>query len=477
MKDRRWAVLAVVATAQLMVVLDATVVTVALPSAQQSLGFSNDQRQWIVTAYTLAFGSILLLGGKFADRLGRRRMLVTGLCGFAVASAVGGAAPSFLVLAAARAVQGGFAGILAPSVLSIVTTTFTEPADRNKAFGIFGAVLGSGASIGLLLGGALTELVDWRAVMYVNVVIAVAVVVGAMTLLRNEVPKERPGLDLPGTVAETAGLFALVFGFSHAETTSWSDPLTIASLLVGVLLLAAFWRIEAHASRPLLPLRVLADRDRGASYLSTGIGAAAMFGVFLLLTFHLQQIEGYSPIRTGVAFLPMTVMVVVSATVSSTKLRPRFGPRPVVVTGMVLGAAAMAYLTRLQVDSSYATAILPSLLALGVGLGMLFSTATNIGTLGVEPRDAGVASATVNASNQVGGSLGTALLSTVASTAAVQHLVGSAATPAAIAAATVQGYTTAFLWSAAIFVLGAVVAAALFRPGVRQPVRVPAVAV
>jgi EmrB/QacA subfamily drug resistance transporter len=467
--EKRWTILAFLGVAQLMIVLDVTVVNVALPSAQQALHFSNDQRQWIITAYALAFGSLLLLGGKISDAFGRKRTLVIGISGFVVASALGGLAQSFAMLAGARALQGAFAALLAPAVLSLLSTTFTVPAERNKAFGIYGAILGSGASIGLLLGGALTELLDWRAVMFVNVFIAAAALSGVLALLVNETPREKPSLDLAGTVTVSAGLFAVVFGLSHAETSSWGNPTTVALLAAGGALLAVFALIEARVAHPLLPLRVLADRTRAASFLSIGIAAAAMFGVFLFLTYYLQQLEGYSPIMTGLAFLPMTLVVMITATTASTKLRRRFGPGPLVATGMVLGAVAMLYLSRLGVSSTYATEILPALLLLGVALGLIFATATNNGTLGVEESDSGVASATLNASQQVGGSVGTALLSTVAASATTSYLTGLHATAAIVAGADVEGYTAAFRWSAGIFALGALVTAAVF--GLRWPRR------
>jgi EmrB/QacA subfamily drug resistance transporter len=448
-----------------MVVLDATVVNIALPSAQKALGFSNDDRQWIITAYSLTFGSLLLLGGKLSDLFGRKRTLIIGLCGFAIASAVGGLSTSFLMFAAARAVQGAFGALLAPSVLSLVSTTFTEPAERNKAFGIYGGVLASGASIGLILGGVLTEYIDWRAVMFVNIVIALVAVAGVLALLVDQRPAEKPQIDFAGAVTVTAGLFAIVFGFSHAETTSWSNTVTIGSLAAGVVLLALFVAIEARVAHPLLPLRVLTDRNRGASFLTIGIAGVVLFGTFLFLTFDLQGIRGYSPVRTGLAFLPMTLVLMATSIIGSTLLRPRVGPRPMVTTGMALGAAGMFYLTRLGVSSSYAVDILPTLLILGVGLGLVFATATNSATLGVQPSDAGVASATVNASQQVGGSLGTALLSTVAASATASFLAGSNATAADIARATVHGYTTAFLWSGVIFAVGAVVALVLYKGG------------
>jgi EmrB/QacA subfamily drug resistance transporter len=463
--ERRWLILAVLGIAQLMVVLDATIVNIALPSAQKALHFSNGDRQWIVTAYSLAFGSMLLLGGKISDLFGRKRALIIGLSGFAIVSAIGGAAQSFLMLAGSRALQGLFGALLAPAALSLLTTTFTDPGERGKAFGVFGAIAGSGASIGLLLGGTLTQLLDWRAVMYVNLLLAAFAVTGAVALLRNEVPAEKPKLDLPGVLSVSAGLFALVFGLSHAETTSWSNPVTIAALAASIPLLALFVWVERQAEHPLLPLRVLGDRNRSGAYISIGLAAVSMFGAFLFLTYYLQQNLGYSPVLTGVAFLPMTLTVMASATIANTKLVPRFGPRPLVTLGMALGAGAMFYLTGIGVHSSYSTAVLPTLVFLGVGLGLVFAPAMNTGTAGVESHDAGVASATVNTSQQVGGAIGTALLSTLATSAATSYLAGSHPTAALIAHATVHGYTTAFAWSAAIFALGAILAAVMFRRG------------
>jgi EmrB/QacA subfamily drug resistance transporter len=456
--SRRWWILGLAAVAQLMVVLDVTVVNVALPSAQAALHFGNNDRQWVVTAYSLAFGSMLLLGGRLGDLFGRKRVLIGSAAGFALASAVGGAAQSFAMLAGARAVQGATGALLAPAALSLLTTTFTEGSERNKALGIFGAIGGSGATFGLLLGGALTQLLDWRYVMYVNLLFAGITVVGALALLRSETLTHKPGLDLPGTATVSAGLFAIVFGLSHAETASWSNPLTIAFLVAGVALLALFAWLEARVAQPLLPLRVLTDRTRGASFVSILIASASMFGVFLFLTYYLQQNLSYSPITTGLAFLPMTVVLIAVASVASTILRRRLGPGALVAGGMAISAVGMLYLTRLGVHASYAPDILPSLLAVGAGLGLIFPTAYNSGTLGVHRDDAGVASGAVNASQQVGGSIGTALLSTIAASAATAYLTSSHGA----AAAAVHGYTTAFGWSAAAFAVGAIVAALLF---------------
>ncbi len=463
--ERRWLILVILGLAQLMVVLDVTVVNIALPSAQKALHFSNGDRQWIVTAYSLAFGSMLLLGGKIGDLFGRKWTLIAGLSGFALASAVGGAAQSFSMLAGARALQGLFGALLAPSALSLLTTTFTNPDERGKAFGIYGAIAGSGASAGLLLGGALTQLLDWRSVMYVNLLLAAIAVSGALILLHNTAPSKKPRLDVPGVVSVSGGLFALVYGLSHAQSTGWGNTLTLSMLAAAAVLLALFVFIEWRAEHPLLPLRVLADRNRGASFLSIGIASVSMFGVFLFLTYYLQQDLGYSPILTGVAFLPMTLMVVATATIATAKLAPRIGPRLLVTVGMALGAGAMLYLTRLGIHSSYTSAVLPALLVIGVGVGLVFSPSMSNATLGVEEHDAGVASATVNTSQQIGGAVGTALLSTFAASSATSYLAGARPSAALVAQATVHGYTTAFAWSAAIFALGAVIAAMGFRHG------------
>jgi EmrB/QacA subfamily drug resistance transporter len=461
---KRWRILAILGVAQLMVVLDVTIVNIALPSAQKALHFTNDNRQWIVTAYALAFGSLLLLGGRISDFFGRKWTFILGLSGFAIASAVGGASQSFGMLVAARTAQGAFGALLAPAAMSLLTTTFTDPGERTKAFGVYGAIAGSGASIGLLLGGVLTQYLSWRFSMYVNLLFATVAVAGALTLLHNITPAEKPRLDVPGTLTVSGGLFALVYGFSHAQTTSWGNSLTVIMLSAAAVLLALFAWIENRSPNPLLPLRVITDRNRGASFLSIGISGAAIFAVFLFLTYYLQQTRGYSPVSTGLAFLPMTALIMFSAAVATTKLRGRVGPRPLVVVGMLLGGTGMLLLTRLGVHASYAADILPSLLIIGLGLGLVMSTAMNNATLGVEHSDAGVASATVNASQQIGGSIGTALLSTITASAISSFVAGAGAPPskALLAQAAVHGYTTAFAWAAGIFAIGAVVAAVLF---------------
>jgi EmrB/QacA subfamily drug resistance transporter len=467
--SRRWTILAILAIAQLMVVLDVTIMSIALPSAQRALHFANSERQWIVTAYALAFGSLLLLGGRVSDLLGRKWTFIAGLAGFAGASAVGGAAQSFGMLAAARAFQGAFGALLAPAALSLMITSFTDPGERNKAFGIWGAIAGSGAAIGLILGGVLTETLSWRYSMYVNLVFAMIAITGALALLHNQAPAVKPRLDIPGVLSVSAGLFSLVYGFSHAQTTSWGNHITIGFLVAGVLLLAAFALIQSRSRNPLLPLRIVTDRNRGASFLSIGIAGSAILALMLFLTYYLQQGGGYTPIRTGVAFLPIAASVMIAATIATNKLRPRVGPRPLVMTGMLLGGGGMLYLTRLTVASSYATGVLPALIMLGVGFGLVISTSVNSATLGVQPADAGVASATVSAAQQIGGSLGTALLSTVATSAITSYITNAHTHPAGVllARATVHGDTTAFAWAAAIFAAGAVIATTVFERGTK----------
>ncbi|MFD1815181.1 DHA2 family efflux MFS transporter permease subunit [Rhodococcus gannanensis] len=461
----RWLVLAVIALAQLMVVLDATIVNIALPAAQRALEFSDADRQWVVTAYALAFGSLLLLGGRLSDLFGRRNTFVIGLVGFAAMSAIGGAAVNFPMLVAARAGQGVFAALLAPAALSLLATTFTRPEERARAFGIFGAVAGAGGAIGLLLGGALTEWTSWRWTFFVNLAFAAVALVGALTLMAAHRAEHRPKLDIPGTVSVSAALFSIVYGFSHAESHGWSNPATIAWLVAGGVLLAVFVVIETRVAHPLLPLRIVLDRIRGGSYLAMFLTGSGMFAVFLFLTFYLQTILMYSPIVTGVAFLPMVAGMVISATTSTGVLLPRFGPRPLITGGLLLGAAGLAVLAQLEIDSSYAPHILPGLVLLGLGMGMVFAPGMQGAITGVDPDDAGVASATVNTMQQVGGSIGTALLSTVAATAAADYVAGHAAGPQTPALAAVASYTTTFWWAAAIFVGGAIVSVFLLPAG------------
>jgi EmrB/QacA subfamily drug resistance transporter len=466
---RRWLILGVLGLAQLMVVLDATIVNIALPSAQHALNFSNENRQWIVTAYALAFGALLPLGGRIGDLLGRKTTLLAGLIGFALASALGGAAESYGLLVSARAAQGMFGALLAPAVLSLLTTTFTDAKERAKAFGIYGAIAGAGGAMGLLLGGVLTEYLSWRWCMYVNIVIAVAATVGGVLWLRNQRPSgDRQRLDVPGTLAVSAGLFSMVFGFGNAETHTWGDVGVWGWLVAAVVLLTAFVVVETRVAHPLIPLRVLLDRTRGGALLTVLILGIGMFAVFLFLTYYLQQNLGFSPIRSGAAFLPMIGALAVTATMATSIVVPRVGPRPLVPTGFLVGAAGMLWLTRLDTGSTYAADILGPLLIMGFGIGLAMAPAMTAGTSGVAAADAGVASALVNTAQQVGGSVGTAVLSTIAASAATDYLAGKAPGPQLIAAATVHSYTTTFAWVAGFFTVGAIVSGLLLRSGPLQ---------
>jgi len=462
---RRWLVLGVVAAAQLMVVLDATIVNIALPSAQQDLGFADTDRQWVVTAYALSFGSLLLLGGKLGDLFGRKTTFITGLIGFAIASALGGAAQSFSVLIGARVLQGIFGALLAPAALSTLATTFTDPKERSKAFGVFGAVAGGGSAVGLVLGGVLTEWLSWRWCLYVNLLFAAVAVVGAVALLENARAEHRPRLDIPGTVLASTGLFCLVFGFSRASTSGWTDPLTLVVLALGLVLLIAFVLVQQRVAAPLLPLRIVVNRVRGTCYAAVGVSAIAIFAVFLFLTFYTQQVLGFSPIVTGLSFLPLTAGIVLSSTSANILLLPRFGPRPLLPVGMSLGATGMFLLTRLTPESSYVTGVLPSLVILGLGFGLIFAPAISSATFGVARQDSGVASAMVNTMQQVGGSIGTALLSTLAASATVSY-ASSHPGPGAGVLAAVHGYTTAFTVSGFIFVAGAAFTSILLPSGI-----------
>ena len=456
--DRRWLVLVVVAVAQLMLVLDATIMNIALPSAQQALGFSNSDRQWVVTAYALSFGSLLLVGGRLGDMFSRKWVFVTGLVGFAIASAIGGAAGSFVVLVTARALQGAFGAVLAPSALGTLLSVFNEPRERGRAFGVFGSVAAGGGAVGLILGGVLSEYLSWRWCLYINLMFAAIAVAGALAYIRGGRAVSRPRMDWPGAVLACAGLFAIVFGFSHAETAGWTAALTLGSLVGGVVLLAGFVLAERRVRHPLLPLRVIVDRARGGSYVALGISGIAIFGTFLFLTFYLQVVKGDSPLTTGLLFLPMTGCILISSNLSSTI---GLGPRALIAAGMLLGAGGMALLTQVTVTSSYVSAVLPALLILGLGLGLIFAQTINTATAGVGREDSGVASALVNTMQQVGGSIGTSALSTIALSATATYLVGHHTSPLAPAIAATHGYTIAFGVSAGLLGLGFILAIVL----------------
>ena len=476
---RRWLILGVIGLAQLMVVLDLTVMNVALPSAQRALGFTTVDRQWVVTAYTLAFGSLLLLGGRLADLLGRKVTFLTGLAGFAGVSAIGGASVNFTMLITARACQGAFAALLVPSALSLLTTTFTGPKDRGRAFGVYGAIAGAGGAVGLLLGGALTEYLSWRWTLYVNLIFAAVAFTGGALLLARPPSRTKPKLDVPGVLLVSGALFCLVYGFANAATHSWATPSTWGFLAAGVALGAAFAAWQGRAAHPLLPPRVVLDRNRGGAYLSMLIASAGLFGTFLFLTYYLQQTLGYSPLVTGVAFLPISGGLVLASNLSTIVLMPRSGPKPLVASGLLAAAGGAAWLAQVGPHTGYAAGVLGPLILAAIGLGLVIAPAINTGTFGVAPQDAGVASATVTVGQQLGASVGTSLLNTIFTAAVTAYLTAHLAAarligrPALTGLALAHGYDTAFWWIAGIFAGGAVTAGALLRPGPLRPASTP----
>ncbi|MDT9694662.1 MFS transporter [Streptomyces sp. P17] len=463
---KRWTALVFICLAQLMVVLDITIVNVALPELQADLGFSNENRQWVVTSYTLAFGSLLLLGGRIADYSGRKRAFLIALAGFAIASSLGGAAGNIELLLTARALQGVFGALLAPTALSLISVNFTDQKERAKAFSIFGSIVASGAVIGLLLGGFLTEYMDWRWCMYVNAPIALIAAFGVLYLGPEVRAAVRARFDIPGVLLVTSGLVAIVYACSEAESEGWGSGLVIGLFVTGAVLLSVFLAVEARSSHPLLPLRVIADRTRGSAYLAMAVGMIAMLGALFFLTFYLQLVKGYSPVETGLAFLPMPVGVGMFAGGLSPKILPKVPPRAMVVPGMIIAASALFWLAALEADSSYWAMVMPALFVLGAGMGLLIAPSVNYATYRVADEDAGVASGTVNTAQQIGGSIGVALLSTLAADAAGESLAeqgAQAKDPAVVQAAMVEGFTTAFTWAGAIMACGAVILAALMN--------------
>ncbi|MDQ1046252.1 MFS transporter [Streptomyces sp. V4I2] len=472
--SNRWKALTFIALAQLMVVLDATIVNIALPSAQQDLGISDGNRQWVITAYALAFGGLLLFGGRIADLWGRKRTFVAGLVGFAAASALGGAATNEAMMLGARALQGAFGALLAPAALSLLAVMFTEPKERAKAFGIYGAIAGGGGAVGFILGGLLTEYLDWRWTFFVNIPFAVVAAAGAYFVIREPAGgRNRSPLDIPGVVLSILGLVTLVYAFTRAESDGWGDSTTVGLFVASVVLLAAFVLVESKVKAPLLPLRVITERNRGGVYLSLGLAIIAMFGLFLFLTYYLQLVLGYSPVKTGLAFLPMIGGMMVGSTQIGTRLMTRIPPRLLMAPGFLVAAVGMLFLTQLELGTSYASVILPGMVLLGLGMGTAFMPAMSLSTHGVEPRDAGVASAMVNTSQQVGGAIGTALLNTIAASATTAYIkdhIGGAGSQAqqqqlVQLEGQVHGYTNAIWFAVGILVLAAVVAATFINTG------------
>jgi EmrB/QacA subfamily drug resistance transporter len=464
---RRWIVLGVIAISQLMVVLDATIVNIALPRAREDLGISAADQQWVITAYTLAFGGLLLLGGRIADYWGRKRTFLVGAVGFAAASALGGFAQNGAMLFGARALQGAFGALLAPAALALLTVLFVEARERAKAFAVYGAIAGGGSAVGLLLGGVLTEYANWRWCLLVNIPIALVALALAIPLVPESRASGNTRYDVPGAVLITLGLTSLVYGFTKAAGDGWDSPVTLAFIAAGLLLIAVFVLVEQRSKNPLLPLRVVLDRNRGGAYITSMLVGAGLFGAFLFLTLYLQFVLGYSPLRAGFASLPVTVGVLIAATLAS-NLLPRVGPKPLMIVGPALAAIGMFSLTFIEVDSAFWTHLAPAQVLLGLGLGFTFVPLSSLALVGVPQHDAGAASAALNATQQVGGSLGTALLNTIA-TGAITAYIGShlPAGPAEQAQvqlrAQVDGYSSAFLWASVLIVVAAVVTALFIK--------------
>lgn len=491
--ERRWLALGIISMTVLLVVLDATIVNIALPSVREDLGISQASQQWIVTAYTLTFGGFLLLGGRVADFWGRKRAYLFGAAGFALASALGGVAQNEAMLFGARALQGLFAALLAPASLALITTLFTEPKERAKAFGVYGALAGGGAAIGLLMGGLLTEYANWRWCFWVNLPIALLAIVLAIRFVPESKAPGDTSYDIPGAVLVTAGLASIVYGFTRvaeaAQTNSaearaaneaaqgqgplvspesgWADGLAWLFIIGGIVLVALFVILELRTRNPLLPMRIVLDRNRGGAYLTSTLVGAGLIGSFFFLSLYFQQVLDYSPVRAGLASLPTTLGVFIAAGAASV-LVPKIGPRPLMIAGGLFAAAGLFTLSFVGVDTQFWQLPLPGELLLGLGLGFTFVPLSNLALIGAGQRDAGAASAMLNATQQVGASIGTAVLASL-SVAAISSYTADALSsggpqvPAIGLEAQVEGYTTAFQWASVLLVIGALVSAFLVK--------------
>lgn len=454
----RWWALAVLSLTQLVVVLDGTIVNIALPQAQIELGLSDSERQWVVTAYALAFGALLLLGGRIADYWGRKRTYLVGMVGFGAASVFGGMAQNGTELIAARGLQGLFAAMLAPAALALLTMTFTHGKDRNTAFAVFGTIAGTGAAIGLLLGGALTEFADWRWCLLVNVFFVILGLIGGVLFLTESKADGDNRYDVWGAITVILGLGSLVYGFSLAEG-GWGSADTIAFLAIGVVLLALFVWIETRVAQPLLPLSIVANRVRGGAFLIQAVTGSVMIGATLYLTFHLQIVLGMAPFASGLASLPLTLAIMIVAPIA-TKLLPQSGPRPMMIGGPLLVAVGLVYLSRITADGDYFVQVLPALVLMGFGMGFVFVPLQNLALSGVAPHDAGAASATANSAMQIGGSIGLSIFTAIyaATAGATSGLTGTA-----LLEAFTSGYSATFLAAAVGMVLASVIAAVFIR--------------
>ncbi|MCU1617704.1 MAG: pur [Frankiales bacterium] len=477
---RRWLALAVIAVTVLMIILDATIVNIALPSVSKDLKISAATQQWIVTAYTLTFGGFLLLGGRIADFWGRKRTYLVGAAGFALASAVGGLAVNEQMLFIARAAQGAFGALLGPASLALLTVLFTDAKERAKAFAVYGAIAGGGSAVGLLLGGVLTEYADWRWCFWVNIPVAIVAIAAAIPFVPESKAPGDSTYDVPGAVLVTLGLTSFVYGFTRvaqasqqnaatgSTATGWTEPWALFFIGAGALLVALFVVVELRVENPLLPMRLVLDRNRGGAYLTSTLVGAGLIGAFFFLSLYFQQVLGYKPVEAGLASLPTTLGVLVSAGAAS-GLVPRIGPKPLMVVGGLLAAGGLYLMSFLGVHSSFWSLAFPGQLLLGLGLGFTFVPLSNLALVGAGTHDAGAASAVLQAVQQIGASIGTALLATISVAAITTAFTDSVKAgknpkdPALGLAAQVHGYTTAFTWAAALLVLGAIVAAVLVK--------------
>ena len=461
----RWRALFVIAIAQLMVVLDSSIVNIAIPSAKIDLGITDANQSWVITSYTLAFGSLLLLGGRISDFIGRKKSFIIGLLGFAGASALGGLAQSQEILFASRALQGAFGALLTPAALSLINVTFTIPKERARAFGVYGAISGGGAAIGLILGGALTEFASWRWCLWVNVPIAIIAVLFAFPFVHESKAGGEHSYDLPGTVTATLGLLSLVYGFTKAAKDGWATTSTLNFFGIAGILLVAFFLIQKNVKNPLLPLRIITERNRGGSYLGSMMVGAGLFSMFLFLGLYLQVILGYSPLKTGFAFLPFSIGIILFAGVAS-QLLPRVGPKPLIIWGLIQSTAGLYLLTFITPETAYVTHVLPSLIIMSTGMALVFIPISTTALHGIGGRDSGVASAALNTSQQIGGSLGTALLNTIAATSAANYLVNNPGLgDKANTFALTHGYTASFKAGAAMLMVGAFVIMVFMKIG------------
>jgi EmrB/QacA subfamily drug resistance transporter len=472
-KNSRWWTLVVISLAQLMVVMDTTVVIVALPSAQRSLGISDATRQWVVTAYTLAYGGLLLLGGRLADRFGQRRGLLAAMIGFAAASVISGSAGSGAMLIASRALQGAFGALLVPAATSFVALLFpvTERGARAKALGIFSAIAIGGAAFGFILGGTLTDYLSWRWCLYVNLPLALVAVLGAILVLPDPSAGRRAPLDVSGAIFACGGMVALVYGLGEAAGDGWGSATVVGSLGAAVALLAMFVVRQVRARSPLLPLRVVMDRNRAGAFLARGLLGFGQFGMFLFLTYQFQAVMGFSPILAGVALVPLLAANAVGSVGIAPQLIPRIAPRYLITPGILLNAAGLLILVHLTPTTPYAPLILTAELLLGLGGGLTVTPALNTALTGVAAADTGTTSGMVSASQQVGASIGTALLNTIAAGAATAYLATSTTRPHT--AAIVHGYTVAATWGAGILLAGAFLIAVLINANPRSRATTP----